>query len=151
MTNINLQNKRYQGFTLIESLIVLTAAILLLGLPLIIGNQTKENVIAAQFFSSLEKHLLFTQQMAIVGGKDGQIFFSAEDRTIVFSFASGKEQLSIPKDLSASGPSIITFKNGSGNNSQLSRYSFDWKEKGERIVFQFQMGSGRFVKKISQL
>lgn len=141
---------RFAGFTLIETLLVLFVITLLIGLPSVLMERSQENILIGQFFGSFERHLLQTQQLAVTGSEDTMIHFAEAD-CLVFSSAYGKEALTIPTALEAVGPEKIVFKQRTGNNGKLSKYSFIWKKQGRRIDYQFQMGSGRYVKKISKL
>ncbi|MDA9471511.1 hypothetical protein C240_1679 [Enterococcus sp. 5H] len=94
--------------------------------------------------------------MAIVNSVNTQILFSDQGNRITFispkiSANLEEYQLIIPSSLLADGPGKITFKKGSGNNGNLAKYSFVWEEKQQVIEFQFQLGSGRYVKKIKDI
>ncbi|MEI5991517.1 hypothetical protein A5881_003054 [Enterococcus termitis] len=148
--------KNMKGFTLIESLTVLFICTTFMLLPILAINKWKQVLDVEQFLSSFEKKLLFTQQMAIVNTSDTQIVFFEDSQQISFISSKresvmGKESLQIPEDLHATGPSKIIFKRDSGNNGNLSKFSFLWTGKKKVIEFQFQMGSGRYVKKIQSL
>ena len=139
-----------KGFTLMESLVVLFICTTFMLLPVLAINKWKQVLDVEQFLSSFEKNLLFTQQMAVVNTIDTQIVFFEDSQQI--SFVSSKnESLLIPEALHANGLNKIVFKKDSGNNGNLSKFSFLWKEKKKVIEFQFQMGSGRYVKKIQSL
>lgn len=145
-----------KGFTLLESLTVLFICTTFMLLPVLAINKWKQVLDVEQFLSSFEKKLLFTQQMAVVNTTDTQIIFYEDSQQIHFASskkesAMSKESLQIPEVLDATGPSKITFKKDSGNNGNLSKFSFVWTEKRKVIEFQFQMGSGRYVKKIRSL
>lgn len=101
-----------------------------------------------QFFGSFERHLLHTQQVAVTGEQDTMIYLKKQQLHFVSTYA--ENILDIPLELEAVGPEKITFKQGSGNNGRLAKYSFVWKDRKKQIDYQFQMGSGRYVKKISE-
>ncbi|WP_429950473.1 competence type IV pilus minor pilin ComGD [Enterococcus sp. AZ101] len=145
--------KNMKGFTLIESLLVLSICITFILLPTLAIKKWKQVLSAEQFLSSFEKRLLFTQQMAIVNRLDTQIIFYEQNQSFNFLIPrdgrkAEKTVLEIPTVLRATGPPKIIFKKGSGNNGNLSKFSFSWSEKEQLIEFQFQLGSGRYVKKI---
>ena len=144
------QINKYAGFTLIETLLVLFVTTFLIGLPALLMGKSQENILIGQFFGSFERQLLHTQQLAVTGEKDTTIYFT-EKNHLVFLVADKQEILIIPADLEASGPEKITFKQGTGNNGKLGKYSFIWQKKGKQIDYQLQMGSGRYVKKIVEL
>ncbi|MGC6768327.1 competence type IV pilus minor pilin ComGD [Enterococcus sp. LJL128] len=151
MINIRQISKEYQGFTLIEALLVLLVAAFLISMPSLLLKQSQQNIIVGQFFMRFEKHLLYVQQMAIVSERDSGIYLNTKESRLIFSSANGEEILNIPEELVVQGPQKIVFKNGTGNNGSLSKYSFEWVSKKERIEFQFQMGNGRYVKKIHKI
>lgn len=142
-----------KGFTLIESLIVLSICTIFILLPTLAIKKWKQVLEVDQFLSSFEKKILFTQQMAVVNTMDTQIVFFEQQQQIHFLIPKNDakfeaEILEIPTALKAVGPDKLIFKKGSGNNGKLAKYSFSWTEKNQLIEFQFQLGSGRFVKKI---
>lgn len=148
--------KNMQGFTLIESLLVVFICTMFMLLPTLAIKKWKQVLEVDQFFSSFEKQLLFTQQMAIINMTDTQIVFFESSRHIKFLTPKNEQLLEevlleVPASLEAAGPQKIIFKKGSGNNGKLAKFSFSWTEKNQLIEFQFQLGSGRYVKKIKQL
>lgn len=141
-----------KGFTLIESLVVLFICTVFMLLPTLSINKWKQALEVDQFLSSFEKKLLFTQQMAVVNTIDTQIIFLEQAKQIKFKDGQVVEKgLTIPVSLQTVGPDKLTFKKGSGNIDKLSKFSFSWTEKNQLIEFQFQLGSGRYVKKINRL
>ncbi|MGX7149347.1 competence type IV pilus minor pilin ComGD [Enterococcus ureasiticus] len=141
-----------KGFTLIESLVVLFICTIFMLLPTLTINKWKQVLEVDQFLSSFEKKLLFTQQMAVVNTVDTQVIFFEQSQQINFKNGQVVEEiLEIPVSLQIAGPEKIIFKKGSGNIGKLSKFSFSWIEKNQLIEFQFQLGSGRYVKKIKQL
>lgn len=142
-----------KGFTLIESLIVLFVCSIFILLPTLAINKWREVLEVEQFLSSFEKKMLFTQQMAVLNTLDTRIVFLEHSQQIDFLVPKNEQIIKkiiveIPASLKAEGPKEIVFKNGSGNNGRLSKFSFYWTEKDQLIEFQFQLGSGRYVKKI---
>lgn len=145
-----------KGFTLIESLIVLFICSIFLVMPTLALRKWQQVLEVEQFLSSFEKNLLFTQQMAIVSNVDTQILFTEQSAQFDFFYANEGRQwsqfsLKAPASISAQGPKKIIFKKGSGNNGNLSKFSFYWDIKKQIIEFQFQLGSGRYVKKVKPL
>jgi competence protein ComGD len=141
-----------KGFTLVESLIVVFACTTFLLLPTLSINRWQQGIELEQFLSTFEKHLLLTQQMAIVTMQDTKIIFDEQEQQLQFVLSDTENiQLPIPTALKASGPDKIVFKSMSGNNGRLAKFAYFWTEKKQLIEFQFQLGSGRYVKKITQL
>lgn len=142
-----------KGFTLIESLLVLSICTAFMLLPTLAIKKWKQVLEVERFLSSFEKRILLTQQMAIVNMLDTQMVFYEQDQQIQFIIPENRSKLEdmvleVPAVLRATGPRKIIFKKGSGNNGNLSKFSFSWIEKNQLIEFQFQLGSGRYVKKI---
>ncbi|OJG71998.1 prepilin-type N-terminal cleavage/methylation domain-containing protein [Enterococcus quebecensis] len=144
-----------KGFTLVETLIVLFICTIFILLPTLAIKKWKQALEVEQFLSFFEKQLLFTQQMAIVNTVDTQIVFFEENQQFSFLIPKNdqmvEEMLEVPSSLKAVGPNKIIFKKSSGNNGVLSKFSFSWIEKNQLIEFQFQLGSGRYVRKNKQL
>lgn len=59
--------------------------------------------------------------------------------------------LAVPEKMTVSGPSKLSFLHSSGNNGRLVKYIFTWTEKKQQLILQFQMGSGKYTKKINYL
>lgn len=142
------------AFTLIETLVVLLCCSLFLLLPVLSIQSWQKRIEVQQFLSSFEKNILFTQQMAIVNSMDTLLFLDEEKQEIFFystKQVADKTKLIIPGVLKVSGPKQIVFKKATGNNGNLSKFIFNWQSGKQRIEYQFQLGSGRFVKKIIEL
>lgn len=152
MKKINKKSK-YSGFTLLESLIVLLVCTVFTLLPILSLADYQQVIENEQFIESFEKNLLYTQQMAIVMNKDTQIIFNEQTQVFHYIIEESKEIIlkEVPTQIKAKGPSKIVFKQGSGNNGNLSKYTFENQLKKQVIEFQFQLGSGRYVKKINKI
>ena len=142
------------AFTLFEILLVLFCCSLFLLLPVLSIQSWQRRIEVQQFLASFEKNILFTQEMAIVNGKNTHVILNEEMQKIFFN--STKEidnstKLVVPKSLKVSGSKQITFKQFTGNSGNLSKFVFYWQSGKQTVEYQFQMGSGRFVKKIIEL
>lgn len=142
------------AFTLFETLLVLICCALFLLLPVLSIQSWQQRIEVQQFLASFEKNILFTQQMAIVNGINTSLSFDEEKREISF-YATKKivdgTNVTLPEALIVSGPKQITFKKLTGNNGNLSKFIFNWQSEKQTIEYQFQLGSGRFVKKIIKI
>lgn len=56
--------------------------------------------------------------------------------------------LPIPEALTIQRHAPITYVMKTGNESSLKAYEFYWTEKKQRIIYQFQLGGGRYIKRI---
>ncbi|MEI5995048.1 competence type IV pilus minor pilin ComGD [Candidatus Enterococcus mansonii] len=124
-------------------------------MPTLAIQRWKQAIETEQFLATFEKKLLFTQQMAIVNSNNTEIIFQEQEQKINFLILGFEEEVSensltIPDSLQGTGPNKIIFKKDTGNNGNLSKYSFLWSAKRQLIEFQFQLGSGRYVKKIKK-
>ena len=55
--------------------------------------------------------------------------------------------LKIPKEIEVRRAPTLIFAAKTGNESSLNAYQFYWKEEKQLISYQFQMGSGHYLKK----
>lgn len=148
MTFIKQIKNKYTGYTIIELLLVLFICSFFLLLPTLSIKNWQQTLSVEQFLSSFEKKLLLIQQLAIVERYDTQFSFSSDEQVFIFVSSNRQERLILPRKLSFTGPKKIRFNKETGNNSQLARLEFRWYEKQQLITFQFQLGSGRYVKKV---
>ena len=145
---------KLSAFTLFETLLVLSCCLLFLLIPTISIQYWQRKIEANQFLASFEKNILFTQQIAILNGKNTQLSLDEQNQKILFYSIQQEEPskiLMVPKTLKVSGPKKIIFKQFTGNNGNLSKFVFYLQFEKKRIEYQFQLGSGRFVKKIIEL
>lgn len=147
---------KYKGFTLLEMLFSLAIFSSLFWLGALSVTRYHQTLIVQQFFQSFEKYLLYTQQSAIVQMAPTEIHFLEKENKLLFltpnnQRAQAQFQLTIPEALQGTGPQKIVFKAHSGNNSQLKKYTFVWAEQKCLVEFQFQMGSGKYIRKTKAL
>uniref|UniRef100_UPI00403FA11C competence type IV pilus minor pilin ComGD n=1 Tax=Candidatus Enterococcus willemsii TaxID=1857215 RepID=UPI00403FA11C len=145
---------RLQGFTILESLIVLVIVSMFLLLPMIASRETSKTMTTLYFLDRLEKNMLVCQQTAIVENRQTKVLQNADNpRELAFRLAPGiwLESLVVPETLTVSSVPIITFAGGTGNAQSFQAFSFIWNEKGQKITYRFLFGKGHFEKKISDL
>ncbi|WP_429940550.1 MULTISPECIES: competence type IV pilus minor pilin ComGD [unclassified Enterococcus] len=145
-----MENKR--GYTLIESLLILTIAIFAASLSLSAIENVQQQMIVHQFFASFEKRIAAAQKTAIVNQQQTSFEAINEQTQIFFDvpvyFAHHWNSLQIPSDLVVQRAERIVFAANTGNESSLRAYQFYWPRKNQRITYQFQMGGGRYVKRV---
>lgn len=136
-----------KGFTLGESIIVLSVCVCFLLLPVLKLENYIQTIESEQFLDSFEKKILYTQQMSIVMNRDTQILFDELNQKFTYIIDQDNEIIivTVPDQLIAKGPSKIVFKQATGNNGNLSKYLFVDEKKQQIIEFQFQLGSGEFL------
>lgn len=145
------QNKRYEAFTLLETLFVLIIYSLFFSIASLNFQNWQENLALEHFLSTVEKNLLFTQQMAITQQKDTEVRFSEDEQCFYFLPASNCQQiLRLPQSIKFEGASRQVFIGKTGNSS-IHSYCFYLEEKGIKVVLQFQLGSGKYAKKIQPI
>lgn len=145
---------RLQGFTLLESLIVLAMVSIFLLLPVVASKETSKTMTTLYFLDRLEKNILVCQQTAIVENRQTKVLQNADNpRELAFRLAPGVwlESLIVPETLTVSRVPIITFAGGTGNAQSFQAFSFIWTEKKQKIMYRFLFGKGHFEKKISDL
>lgn len=147
--------KSLAGFTLIEMLIVLSLVTIFTIIPTMSISRWQKVLQGEQFIATFEKQLAFIQQNAIVQEKDMTVVFSEAKQQFILPEMERQQEyfwtLAIPEDLKVTGPSKIVFLRKSGNNGRLEKYTFIWQAQNKQIEFQFQLGSGKYVKKITSL
>ena len=132
-----------------ETLASLTIVCFMTMLPTLAIHRWQETLKIEQFLATVEKQLRFAQQQA------QEVWFFEEQQS--FSFPDKLNQsarrtlLAVPEKMTVSGPSKLSFLHSSGNNGRLVKYIFTWTEKKQQLILQFQMGSGKYTKKINYL
>ena len=79
-------------------------------------------------------------------------YWNSEENQIIFHVPNPDkinwEVLDIPDEITLKRHTSITFAARTGNESSLKAYQFYWEEKERTITYQFQIGSGRYTKRI---
>ncbi len=140
----------YQGFTLVESLMVLLVVSLFFGLPMLQLNQWRERLSYQAFIEEFEERLIQTQQSAIVFRKQTRVSAEKNGRSISFAFfqADGSfvvESLKLSKGVSLQRDVRLNFLGGSGNVEQAHTFRFQTPYHRKYLEYVYQIGSGRFV------
>lgn len=150
-----MNRNKWQGFTLIESLLVLGIVSALFLLPLITQNRWKQRQETLYFFTSLERQLFITQQAAVLTGQGSKVSYSFnEPRVIRFNYGVNQTTmrnvtLVLPPDYQTVGQVTLTFRPKTGTVNRITQLQF----KGPRDVivsYQFFIGGGRFEKRIKK-
>ncbi|MBD8071335.1 competence type IV pilus minor pilin ComGD [Bacillus sp. PS06] len=140
--------KNQKGFTLIETLLVLSILIILTTLPFLKLSPLQEEKIIEHFFEQLTDDLLLSQQYAIMHSDSVKVYFFhasssykvilVETNTVVIS-RNYDENITInPLTLGTT----IQFRNN-GNISKAGTMQVVYK-KSEKYNVVFQLGRGRF-------
>lgn len=156
MKNIKIEQKnktRWQGFTLIETIIVLMIVSLFVFLPTVATKELKETVEVQQFLNRFEKQLHLAQQSAIVSGRTTTVFpADLVERVWVFRMYDQRVELPIPDGLTGNRAATIRFTGVTGTSSSVGKkFTFTWNKKQQKIIYEFLFGRGHYVKRIENI
>lgn len=139
-----------QGFTLLESLVVLGITVLMLSFPSWTIGPAFKRLEEEWFFSDLESRLEAMQALAIVNGNRSRVDMFISSRQINFqNIGAGHLPLNGRMDLPAhmafadTGTYGFYFKGGTGNVSEALTIRF--LSNGNPRNMAIQLGSGRYV------
>lgn len=147
---VTLDRSKYQGFTLIESLLVLMVVGVFISLPLLKVGSWRERVAYQAFIREFEQRLVQTQQSAIVTREKTRVVSIENGSTIQFIFfqrnnQSLKEELAIPKGVRVQRGTTLIFSPRTGNVEQAHTFRFETPYHQEYLEYVYQIGSGRYV------
>lgn len=144
-----------KGFTLVETLVVLSLIWIFLLIPVIPFQSIQEELETKQFMKELESTITLFQNHAILNEETTRFETRPAAREIAFRVVTDRDhainqKLKIPEHIElVSASRIYRFVSGSGNQGNLNPIRF--KTDSQVIVIQFSLGSGRFdVKTTSQ-
>lgn len=140
------------AFTLIESLIVL----FIVGIVTLIGHHHYENIreqlVETSFIRQFETDFLETQKWAIIYDINTSIGY--ENETFLF-YQGGqqiKDTMAVPAEITVRrAPDRLIFQRKSGRASRLAAFIFELQHQKEKITYQIQMGSGKYVKTVQKI
>lgn len=144
----------WAAFTLIECLVVLFILGIMILLPVMAFDRWQQELKIQLFFDQLEKNIQRTQHTAITLNKETFVELHGQYRQIFFKrYDPGVEAFiavqTLPEQLDASRQHTkITFQPSSGNSGDLKRLAFYRGDQKKTYVYQFQMGSGQYEKKV---
>ncbi|MGX7174614.1 competence type IV pilus minor pilin ComGD [Enterococcus ratti] len=141
----------FVGYTLLETLFVLTIVLGMFMFPIFSISSWQQRMVIDQFFNQLDQRIYATQKIAIVSQQLTSIFYDQKCNQIVFDVPKTNINwsiLKIPFEIEVKKMEPISFSAKTGNESTLKAYQFYWKMKKQTIIYQFQMGSGHYIKKI---
>lgn len=148
------RQKANKGFTLLETLVVIFVVTTFVLLPTIVF-QSWQQILQQRFcLYRLEKLVLHHQQLAITENKNTYIDLHNDKELIIFALPGETlawKHFDLPATIDLKSGGRITFKAGSGNitgdHSAGSIPKILLQVGEESVTYQFQLGSGRFVKK----
>ncbi|MER2063316.1 MAG: competence type IV pilus minor pilin ComGD [Alkalibacterium sp.] len=140
-----------EGFTLIESLLVLSVVSLLAAFPVMHFTQIKKETETQMFFEALRSGITLIQTEAVVNDHWTNMEVRPANRLIRFRVTRKENSehpanhiLYLPESVSLYGTTKeYTFSKSSGNLGNINELNFNTIHG--RVTVSFQMGSGRFV------
>lgn len=145
---MKIQLKNEDGFTLLESVVVLFLVSILVGFPILSVQNAKESIRVQLFIEELSTGITLLQNHAIINGEPTSFEIKPDSNAVnfrVYGVASHSldHTLSLPEEVNFFGGSKrIIFKAYSGNVGEYG--SFRLNTASGQYNFVFQMGSGRF-------
>lgn len=139
------------GHTLLETLLVLFIISSLFIFPFVSISSWQTRLAAYHFFDQFERRIYATQKAAIVNQENTTIAYDNKQAQIIFTVPQQMSSwtiLKIPKEIEVRRAPTLIFAAKTGNESSLNAYQFYWKEEKQLISYQFQMGSGHYLKKV---
>jgi competence protein ComGD len=140
---------KYNGFTLIESALVLLVISLFVLVPTVMTSRLSSTLEVQGFLDRLEKNLATCQQTAIISNRRTSMLQDSRDnRNLAFQLAPGKwlETLQVPEELTVSKVPEIVFAGGTGNAQSYLQFHFIWEKKNQKITYRTLFGKGNIEK-----
>ncbi|WP_407855428.1 competence type IV pilus minor pilin ComGD [Enterococcus hailinensis] len=159
MKFMKIEQKNNPGFTLIETLIVLFLVCSFVLLPTLTLQRWQQQLEKRYFYYQLEKSILHLQQVAITDHQNTQIRLFQDDQQMLVFFTTQTEFpwkiLNVPESIKLVSGYSISFSAGKGNisttqpgNGSIPKIIFNEQERQpNQVIYQFQLGSGRFERK----
>lgn len=135
------------GFTVLESLLVLSFSLVLIGLPTIITQSVYEQLESTLFLESFQSRLNAMQNYALLMNQKTTIAIT-QSKAIDFEVPAIKDssfntKLLFPKNMQTMKSYTIHYKKGTGRPTTIQTIIF--KDNQKTYYFKFQMGSGRYI------
>lgn len=141
--------KKDSGFTLIETLLVLSVVSLFLVLPTIHFNYLTRKSETALFFESFQSSVTLVQNYAVLNDVWTVVTFRSSWKEIGFRVSGESDHpiehiITIPDHIQLLNTSVeFRFSKKSGNIGHYETIKFKTPEGN--VEYVFQLGSGRFV------
>ncbi|API89964.1 hypothetical protein BKP56_12150 [Marinilactibacillus sp. 15R] len=136
------------GFTLIESLIVLSLVGIFLLIPVIPFNKMEADIENSLFFEELQSSITLLQNESVLNDEWTEIEMRPNAREIVFRVIGKRNHIlnrsiALPDTIEILGGSkVYRFLSESGNQGNLNKTRFQVGDKF--YTLSFKLGSGRF-------
>lgn len=140
--------KEENGFTLIESLTVLSLVGIFLLIPVIPFNKMESEIEISLFLEELQSNITLMQNEAILNNEWTEVQMRPQGRKIVFKVIgkqnhTSNRSITLPDTIEIlGGYKSYRFLSKSGNQGNLNRTRF---RVGDKVyTLSFKLGSGRF-------
>lgn len=146
-------NKKWQGFTLIESLLVLFLISLVSIFPRLQVERWRESQETQYFFTTIDRELFLAQASAVVSRKKTKVKGDIQENELLFDYFDerGREKrvmLHLPTTVRLTKGFSLTFSPGRGTISRITSFHFALTVQPYHIHYQYFIGSGRFEKRM---
>ena len=142
--------KGRDGFTLIESLLVLLTLSVFFMVPLLGLKHWQEQMEITRFFNTFERSLQKTHQSAIIEAQTTFVTPKQATQVIEFKYYHHGERhievLEAPENLHIHHSLRTTFFPTTGNIQKITEVVVRNRLDGNQTMYQFQLGSGKVVK-----
>lgn len=142
--------KGNEGFTLIESLLVMLCMSVFLLVPFFMVKKWKEEIEVDMFFNQLDRAIEKTHQSAIVEGQHTWILQDRNNQQFVFNYKHHQElrteYLEVKEPLYLKTNASINFKSRTGNINGPDVIKIEDKLNKRVVHYTFQFGSGKVIK-----
>ncbi|WP_176483697.1 MULTISPECIES: competence type IV pilus minor pilin ComGD [Bacillus] len=137
-----------KGFTLIESLLVLSIVSILLSLSFIKFSPVMEKKVIPQFFEQLTNDVLYAQQYAMSSKSSVNLVFSSSTKQYYIQVPTEnrillRREFNHHIDINTRVASSIVRFNAVGNIMNPGTYGISYKSE-EQFLLVFQLGYGKF-------
>lgn len=147
--------KKNQGFSLVESLVVMLCISVFFLVPLIMTKKWKEQLEVSMFLNKLERGIEKTHQSAIIEGHGTFIHQKRNNSEIIFSYWHHQKEMSdylkVEYPFVLKTNETITFIHTTGNISKLQVIKLIDELNKKEITYKFQIGSGKVIKSEKKL
>lgn len=142
--------KSKEGFTLLESLLVLLCIGVFFTVPLIAIKNWQEKAEIEHFFTQLERNIQKTHQSAIVDGKTTAITQSKKKKRLVFEYFYHWEKYPVEfpmlDSLELMSDELIEFSGVTGNIKEINGIKIRDTVNKRIVTYSFQLGSGKVIR-----
>lgn len=142
--------KNNQGFTLLESLLVMLCVSVFFMVPFLMVRHWREQTAITMFFNRLEREIEKTHQSAIVESKDTWINQDRSHKQLIFNYhhhqEARKDYLAVEYPLVLRTTDKIEFNTTTGNIKKIQTIKIEDTLNNGFVQYSFQFGSGKVIK-----